>query len=392
MSTLRIGIVGFGGAGRAHLAYYSSISRCRVVKIYDPNEAAMARAAADAPEIEATTDLAAFWSGLDAISVCAPDAAHAGYIVEALQRGIHVCCEKPLADSLDGLRRIKEAQSRSKAILSVLHQMRFVPLFQKIKTVLDSGELGPLSYLEGYYIHDLTARAWMFDDWRRRDNATPMVYAGCHFVDLLRWLASSDYEEVYAVANHLAFPEYPESDFNLATFKLKSGVVVKVLVSFGSGCPQDHTVRVYGRDACIDDSVLFERNRWGNRWGRTLHWPMLFESRLLTRELRRFGHGLFDQLRSSVPALAIAGLVGLSSSRLLPAWGEYGIRRPPVRVYEHALACLLALDDFIAAAEGKRHPLVDFDESAKTVIACLSAVESYRSGRPVRVPSLDEVL
>jgi len=393
MSSLRVGIMAFGGAGRAHLAYYSCIPRCKVVKIYDPNPSAITRANAAAPGIEATSDLASFWQGLDAVSVCSPDATHADYIVGALSRGIHVCCEKPLTDSLEGLRRIRTALNSTTATLAVLHQMRFVPLFQKMKAVMEKGEIGPLSYLEGYYVHDLTKRAWILDDWRRRDNATPMLYAGCHFVDLLHWLSGADYEEVYAVANNAAFPEYPESDFNVALFKLRGGASAKVLVSFGSGCPQDHAVRVYGRDACIDESVLFVRNQWGNRWGRTLHWPMMLQSRLLTPELRLYGHGLWPQLRSSIPALVVAGLTSLASWRLLPSFGgEYAIRRPPVRLYEHGLSCVRALDDFIDSIDRRRPPLVDFDESAKAVVACLSAVESYRTGRPVRVPALHEVL
>jgi hypothetical protein len=138
--------------------------------------------------------------------------------------------------------------------------------------------------------------------------------------------------------------------------------------------------------------VLFVRNQWGNRWGSTIHWPILFEKRLLTPELKRYGHSVWEQLRFSVPATALAGLVSLMSARLLPGWNEYGIRRPPVRLYEHGLSCLRALDDFIDAIDKDRQPLVDFDESAKAVVACISAVESYRTGRPVRIPALAEVL
>ena len=40
---------------------------------------------------------------------------------------------------------------------------------------------------------------------------TPLVYSGCHFVDLLRWLAGEEIIEVFAAAGHRAFPEYPDS-------------------------------------------------------------------------------------------------------------------------------------------------------------------------------------
>jgi len=82
--------------------------------------------------------------------------------------------------------------------------MRFVPLHQKIKALVDAGVLGALSYLEGYYVHDLTARAFQNDRWREDDNATPLVYSGCHFVDLLRWLAGEEIVEVFAAKRSAA--------------------------------------------------------------------------------------------------------------------------------------------------------------------------------------------
>src|SRR3990172_3844145 len=236
MRNLRVGIIGFGGAGQAHYHYFTYLDGCRVVKVYDPKAAGLQRAAELIPHVERSADLDTFWKGLDVVSVCSPDHSHADYITEGLRRDLHVICEKPLTDSIEGIRKIKEASRRSSCVVAVLHQMRFVPLHGKIKQILANKELGVVSYLEGYYVHDLTERAWIYDDWRRAHNATPMVYAGCHFVDLLRWFAGEEIVEVYAAANNLAFPAYPESDLNVATLRFQSGVLGKVLTTFGSAC------------------------------------------------------------------------------------------------------------------------------------------------------------
>ena len=71
---------------------------------------------------------------------------------------------------------------------------------------------------------------------------------------------------------------------------------------------------------------------------------------------------------------------------------EYGARYYPVRLYEHALACVTAIEDFIQAARQKRAPLCTVDEASKTMLACLAGVESYRTNRPVRVRTLHEVM
>ena len=63
----------------------------------------------------------------------------------------------------------------------------------------------------------------------------------------------------------------------------------------------------------------------------------------------------------------------------------------PVRLYEHGAACIAALEDFVDAIRTDRPPACTVDEAAKTVLACLAGIESYRSGYPVRVKTLEEV-
>src|SRR6185295_19472311 len=139
-------------------------------------------------------------------------------------------------------------------------QMRFVPLHRRMKALVGAGALGAISYLEGYYVHDLTLRAFQTDRWRETDNATPLVYSGCHFVDLLRWLAGEEIVEVFAAAGHRAFPEYPESDLNVVTMRFASGAIGKVVVAFGEPVPQDHTVRGAGTEASVLGKLLYGRN------------------------------------------------------------------------------------------------------------------------------------
>ena len=65
-----------------------------------------------------------------------------------------------MTDSVEGIRAIKAAQGKSAAIVAVVHQMRFVPLHRKIKASLEQGAVGRMCYLEGYYVHNLTQRAF----------------------------------------------------------------------------------------------------------------------------------------------------------------------------------------------------------------------------------------
>src|SRR5439155_26498589 len=174
---------------------------------------------------------------------------------------------------------------------------------QKVHGAIRSGALGRLSYLEGYYVHNLTRRAFANDLSRRSDNATPLVYSGCHFVDLLRWFAGADIVEVFAAANHIAFPEYPESDLNVAVLRFSSGAIGKVVVAFGEPSPQDHTIRVSGSKGSVQNALLFTDDR---RWGTLLHRPMPLQRPLLKGPGKQGGQSVYRQLRSNLPPYLVS--------------------------------------------------------------------------------------
>ena len=384
---LRIGIIGFGGAGQAHAFYWSCVTGCRVTRIYDPKPPAAARAARNAAGVLFCDDLAAFWPELDAVVVCTPDRTHAGYIVAALERGLHVLVEKPLCDSVEGLRAIRRAAAAAPAqVVAVVHQMRFVPLHRRIKALAAAGTLGALSYLEGYYVHDLTSRAFQNDRWREEDNATPLLYSGCHFVDLLRWFAGEEIVEVSAAAGHRAFPEYPESDLNIVTLKFVSGALGHVVVAFGEPGPQDHTVRVTGREASVRGNLLYRRD---SRLGEVLHRPLIFQPSLLKGAGKAGGQSRYRQLRTNLPPYLMARTVEMLRVMARRPNAEYGAANYPVRLYEHSLACVGAIEDFVGAIRDRRQPMCSIAEAGRTVLACLAGVESYRTNRPVTVPDFE---
>ena len=68
---------------------------------------------------------------------------------------------------------------------------------------------------------------------------------------------------------------------------------------------------------------------------------------------------------------------------------EYGAANYPVRLYEHSLACVGAIEDFVGAIRERRPPMCSIDEAGRTVLACLAGVESYRTNRPVAVAALE---
>jgi len=368
---LRVGIVGFGGAGLAQYSHFQALKECRVVAVYDPKQAGLDRARQLSNTLSLTDDFDKFLAhDLDVVAVCSPDKTHADYMVRSLEAGRHVICEKPLTDSLDGCRRILQAESQSPGcVAAVQHQMRFLPLYIRMKQLVGSGELGKISYVEGYYVHNLTRRAKLYDYWRFEDNATPLVYSGCHFVDLLRWLLDDEVVEVMGMANNLAFPEYPESDLNIILLRFRSGVIGKVITAFGAGRPQDHSVRIYGSEKCIENNLLFGKDGGFSILAR----PFVSQSLPIRHGLKAVVFGkLFEGL---MKAYAKIGSYSLS----------YSIQSYPIRLYEHGFAVASSISDFVGAIRTGERPKCTVLDAAKTVATCLAGVEAYRTGKAVSV-------
>jgi predicted dehydrogenase len=375
---LTVGIVGFGGAGLAHYKHFSSIEEVKVKSVYDPNEEGLNRATTISKDLFITNSFNAFLqSDIDIVSICSPDKTHADYIIRSLEAGKHTLCEKPLTDSLDGCKRILLAEKKSSGcVAAVLHQMRFLPAHLKMKQIIKNGGLGRLCYIEGYYVHNLTERAVLYDKWRFEDRATPLVYSGCHFVDLLRWLLDEEAVDVVAMANNIAFPQYPESDLNVVLFQFGSGVVGKVVTAFGAGRPQDHSVRIYGSEKSIENNLLFS----GNGKFSVFHRPFLQLSSAKRLSLMAKMNHIRRYIRPVVFSLLFEMLMSLYRQ-----YGEYSLSSYPMRVYEHEWAVSQSISDFIQSIRTGQKPKCSLTDSAKTVATCLAGVEAYRTGNSVSV-------
>ena len=138
---LRIGIIGFGGAGQAHHFYFSCVAGCRVTKIFDPKPAARRRGPRGAAPATSSAPTRTASGPTSTPSSSARPTHARRYIVAALERGLHVLVEKPLTDSVEGLQAIRRAAAAAPAqVVAVVHQMRFVPLHRRIKALVTEAD------------------------------------------------------------------------------------------------------------------------------------------------------------------------------------------------------------------------------------------------------------
>ncbi len=385
---IKFGIIGFGGAGLAQISHFHRDPDTVVTAILDTKQPGLERARTKYPQVFSTDNFEEFMgSGIDAVAICSPDRTHADYVVAALDAGKHVFCEKPLADTIEGCKAILDAQKRNpNVIASVNHQMRFLPVHIEMKRLIESGELGRIGYVEGYYVHSQVERGAKYDTWRYDDRVTPLIFSGCHFVDVIRWLLDDEVEEITGMANNICYPGFPESDLNVLVMRFKSGVVAKVVVAFGAGRPQEHSVRVYGSEKSIENNLLFSPGGSYEIFARP-HLPKDdpgYRRPRFPRSIDPRRH--FNWLRDRSRPYRTYWWAR-AAEMIMRRQGEdeeYSVMGYPIRLYPHKLAVRNSIREFVSAVRGESKLTCPLEEGAKTVATCVAGVEAYRTGKTVK--------
>lgn len=264
---LRIGIIGTGGIADAHIEGYRAFPEtCEIVALADvvPGKAHDKALAFGLTEVAAFDDPRAMLAEarLDIVSIATPPSTHAALAVAALDAGIHVLVEKPMAPSLEECDAMLAAQRRSGRTLSVVAQNRFRDDLATLKDVVDSGMLGSISHVRvdsawwrGLPYYDL----WWRGTWEKEGGGCTLNHA-IHHIDLLLWLLSSPTEITAMLAN--AQHENAEvEDLSVALFRYDRGLaqLTSSVVHHG----QEQAIVIQGAHARVSQpfSVVAERSR-----------------------------------------------------------------------------------------------------------------------------------
>ncbi|MFN8623499.1 MAG: Gfo/Idh/MocA family oxidoreductase [Chloroflexota bacterium] len=193
MEAVRCAVIGVGMMGSEHAAILARSPSAELVVACDTNPAA---AAAVPPGVPLVADLerALDTPGLEAVVIATPQAHHRTAVAAALDRGLAVLCEKPIAHTLADADAIVALGSRPGARLAIGHMYRFDPRYAAIAEAVRAGDLGRPA--------QLTARGNV-PDFEGRILAGRTTLAnenGVHVFDLFQWLAGP-IERVYGEAS-----------------------------------------------------------------------------------------------------------------------------------------------------------------------------------------------
>jgi myo-inositol 2-dehydrogenase/D-chiro-inositol 1-dehydrogenase len=198
---IRIGFVGAGSIAGVHAGILSTDERARVMHVFDPDadrvESFVRRfGAAAAPTLD---DLL---GSVDAVYICSPNALHADTAVRALDAGLHVFCEKPMATSLEDATRVLASAEKARGVYQAGFNRRFATVYKELRRWIEAHG-PPASALIKMNRGELRAPAWTGD---------PVISGGfiyetpIHMLDLLRHLFGEP-TEVVVRARSVVYPQ-----------------------------------------------------------------------------------------------------------------------------------------------------------------------------------------
>ncbi|HEY5224647.1 MAG TPA: Gfo/Idh/MocA family oxidoreductase [Microbacteriaceae bacterium] len=185
-------VIGCGDVSTVHFGALATLPNVELVAVCD-TDAGRADAAAAAYDVPAFADHRELLSLInpDIVHICTPHDTHARIAIDALDAGVNVILEKPLADTIEAGRRVVAAAQRSSAKIAVCFQNRYNAPNQAAFRLLRSGTLGAILGGSGTVIWHRTADYYADRPWRGQwasGGGGLLMNQAIHTLDLMQWL------------------------------------------------------------------------------------------------------------------------------------------------------------------------------------------------------------
>lgn len=198
---LTIGLIGFGARATLREEVHRPGRGSRITAVCDPSERARDDARRLLPDALVTDDLDELLaSGIDAVMVLTPDDTHASLSIRALEAGVAVFCEKPLAIDLADADAMLETARHTGSRLYIGHNMRHMPVITLMRGLIQDGRIGDV---RAVWVRHFVGHGgdYYFKDWHadRRRTTGLLLQKGAHDIDIIHWLAGAYTEQVAAM-------------------------------------------------------------------------------------------------------------------------------------------------------------------------------------------------
>jgi predicted dehydrogenase len=152
---IQIGIIGFGYWGPNLVRNFSAIPNCKVSMVSDLRQERLQNISRSYPTVQVTASADDIFNNpeIDAVVIATPVFTHFDLAEKALKAGKHVLLEKPMTDTVAHAKTLIELAGQKGKVLMVDHTFLYTGAVQKMRQLIDSGDVGAIKYFDSTRIN-----------------------------------------------------------------------------------------------------------------------------------------------------------------------------------------------------------------------------------------------
>lgn len=354
MEQVNCAVIGIKGAGSGHVDALTKIEEAKLVAVCDIDEEA-ARSRAEQLGIgyyKNYHDLIK-QEGLNVVSICTPHYLHHPMAIAAMEAGINVFVEKPIAITVRDADEMIEVSKNTGMKLGVCHQYRTSPTQRAAKKAIEDGRLGEIMRVLWTSCGMRTQAYYNSGEWRgtwSQEGGGVLINQTVHDCDMIQWLAG-DIEEVVAMMDNVA-----------------------------------HDIEV---EDIAGAAVRFKNNAYGVLQFGLINVPGLHRNEIAGN----LGSLVYDsELKLGIPEQPVKEFIATCPE----AWGGMKVNWEVVQPVEGESGHIALIRDFINAVIEDRQPAVPGEDGRRALelvnAIILSSVRGKRVSIPVDRDEYDELM
>ncbi|MBE6750774.1 MAG: Gfo/Idh/MocA family oxidoreductase [Ruminococcaceae bacterium] len=263
MKKVKIGIIGYGNMGVSHVDHVMDgkvpgMELGAVCDIDVDRRDALVKKYPNIPVFENYEDL--YKSGLcDTVLIAVPHYDHPTMAIKAFEYGLNVIVEKPAGVYTKQVKEMNEAAKKSDKLFGIMYNQRTNPVYQKLRKMVQSGELGHIKRI-----------TWIITDWYRpqayHDSSTwrstwktegggALINQNPHQLDLWQWMFGVP-DRIFAKVSFGKYYDIEVEDDVMAYFEYDNGTTGEYITSTGEA-PGTNRLEI----ACDMGKIVIENNR-----------------------------------------------------------------------------------------------------------------------------------
>ncbi|MEH7176314.1 Gfo/Idh/MocA family protein [Neobacillus vireti] len=270
MSIVKIGVIGIGNMGSSYVEMLDKgkIKGAVLTAVCSSNESRIAWVEANTQgDVKIFKDKETFFneSGIDAVIIATPHYSHPELAKMAFARGKHVMIEKPAGVFTKDVLEMNAAAKFSGKVFGIMYNQRANPLYQKIRDLIKSGQIGDLKRVNLIYTAPYRPQSYYDSSkWRatwKGEGGGVLINQAIHQIDLLQWTTGVMPTSIRAVSSLGKYHDIEVEDDVTAFLEYENGITGVFIASTGEapGTSRFEIVGDRGKIVVEDEELVFHQ-------------------------------------------------------------------------------------------------------------------------------------